>query len=239
MPPAAPEPQSGSFDQAEAPPTRSEQLPEPLPPDPFPLFAAWYAEALARRAQPNPNSMALATVEPDGRPSARIVLCKSIDEREGSLTFFTNYDSAKGRALAANPVAAVLFHWDALDRQVRIEGPVARVSEAESDAYFATRPWESRIGAWSSEQSRPIGSRRELHARVAAAMQRFGISPLRLPAPGEPVAIPRPAHWGGYRILAQRVELWVSGRGRIHDRGLWERAPGPAPGPWSAVRLQP
>jgi pyridoxamine 5'-phosphate oxidase len=234
----------GSFDQAEATPIRAEQLPEPLPADPFPLFTAWFAEAHGARTQPNPNAMTLCTVDEAGRPSARTVLCKALEPDRGALVFYTNYQSRKGRELDARPRAALLFHWDALDRQVRIEGPAARTSPAESDAYFATRPWESRIGAWSSDQSRPVASRRELRERVEAAMRRFGLDPGRPPPPGAEVPVPRPPHWGGYRVFAERAELWVSGRGRIHDRAEWRRELSPGgegfrAGPWSATRLQP
>jgi pyridoxamine 5'-phosphate oxidase len=188
------------------------------------------------RVQPNPNAMVMATVDADGRPSARVVLCKGLRGEDGSVVFFTNYESRKGGALAAHPRAALVFHWDALDRQVRIEGSVSRVPDAESDAYFAGRPWESRVGAWSSAQSRPVRSRRELLERVEATMRKFGIDPKSPPKPGAAVDIPRPPHWGGYRVTADSVELWVSGKGRIHDRAVWKRE---GSGPWRATRLCP
>jgi pyridoxamine 5'-phosphate oxidase len=230
----------GSFDEsavAPAPGLQSETLPERLPADPFPLLSAWYEDAHRREAPPNPNAMTLATVDPDGRPSARIVLCKGISAEAGAVVFFTNYRSRKGAALEANPWGAVVWHWDALDRQARVEGRIAKVSESESDDYFALRPWQSRIGAWSSEQSRPIGSRRELLERIEATMRRFGLDPASPPRAGDTVKIPRPAHWGGYRLTADRVELWASGRGRVHDRAQWTRTL-PA-GAWAATRLQP
>lgn len=235
----------GVFDQSEVGGVgEGEQLPEPLPADPFPLVAEWYAEAQRRKLQPNPNAMALATVDGDGRPSVRIVLCKGLDPKHGSLVFFTNYQSRKGASLDARPGAAVVFHWDALDRQVRIEGSVARVSAEESDAYFATRSWESRIGAWSSDQSKPIASRAAMRARVEETMGRFGLDPDHPPAPGSSVTIPRPPHWGGYRLLADRVELWASGKGRLHDRAAWDRSVTGSGsdaecGPWRSTRIQP
>jgi pyridoxamine 5'-phosphate oxidase len=233
-----------SFDQADVAPLHSEQLPEPLPADPFPLLGAWYDEARRRKVQPNPNAMTLATVGRDGRPSARIVLCKDLGIDDGSLVFYTNYESRKGREIDAHPWAALLFHWDAMDRQVRIEGAVTRVTDAESDAYFASRPWESRIGAWSSEQSRPVASRRELLDRVVATMKQFGIDPARPPTSGDQVHVPRPPHWGGYRVVADTVELWVSGKGRVHDRAAWKRdvaraGDGFRTGTWQSTRLCP
>jgi pyridoxamine 5'-phosphate oxidase len=221
-------------------------LPDPLPTDPFPLFVSWFEEAHSKRVQPNPNAFTLATVDPDGTPSARIVLCKAIDPKDGRITFFTNYDGRKGRALAADARAAACFFWDDLDRQVRIEGPVLRSPPAESDAYFASRAWESRIGAWASNQSQPIASRDQLMQQALDAMVRFGIDPVNPPDPSQAAAIPRPPHWGGYRLWAQRLELWTSGPGRIHDRALWTRPlqpttsePGFLSGFWTASRLQP
>jgi pyridoxamine 5'-phosphate oxidase len=241
---AHPPDNSGSFDQTEVAPLHAEQLPEPLPAEPFGLLAEWYDEAHRRRIQPNPNAMSLATVDPDGRPSSRIVLCKDLVPAEGGVVFYTNYDSRKGRALEANPWAALLFHWDGMDRQARIEGRVVRVSPEESDAYFASRPWESRIGAWASDQSRPLASRHELLQRVIEVMHRYGIDPPRPTAAGDAVHIRRPPHWGGYRVIADRVELWVSGMGRIHDRAEWSRpltdeGGVPRGGPWRSTRLCP
>ncbi|MFN0133071.1 MAG: pyridoxamine 5'-phosphate oxidase [Phycisphaerales bacterium] len=216
-------------------------LPEPLPADPMPTLISWFDEAHRRAQQPNPNAMTLATVDPDGRPSARIVLCKSIDAGAGFLVFHTNYRSRKGRALSANPRAAVVFHWDALDLQARIEGVVVKSPSEESDAYFQTRAIERRVGAWASDQSEPIESREALEQKVADAVARFGVTEV---VEGT-AAIPRPPHWGGYRVYADRVELWVAGSGRLHDRARWERrlsaagATGFVGGPWSATRLQP
>jgi pyridoxamine 5'-phosphate oxidase len=221
----------------------NEFLPDPLPEDPIPLFRAWFEEAHTRSTQPNPNAMTLATVDAAGNISARIVLCKAI-EPGGGIVFHTNYDSRKGRALAENPRVAAVFHWDHLDRQVRVEGLATKVSPEESDAYFATRPWDRRIGAWASQQSQPIASRDELLARVMDVMLRFGLEPLNPPTDDRQVSIPRPPHWGGYRIFPARIELWLSGPGRVHERAAWERTVAVdgetcMPGAWSATRLQP
>ncbi|MBX3358282.1 MAG: pyridoxamine 5'-phosphate oxidase [Phycisphaeraceae bacterium] len=238
---------SRNADQSDAP-ALGQSLPEPLPPDPFPLFHAWLREAEQQRLQPNPNAMALASVDERGRPSCRIVLCKGVDPAAGSITFFTNYAGRKGRELDATRRAAACFHWDAADRQVRIEGVVARAPDAASDAYFSSRPWMSRLGAWASDQSEPIASRAALAAKVEATMRRFGIDPLAPPAADTEVAIPRPPHWGGYTLLAEQVELWVGSSARLHDRARWVRPliarPGSgsgfiADGPWVGTRLQP
>ncbi len=168
---------------------------EPTPDtEPFALFAAWLAEA--ETSEPNdPNAMCLATATPDGFPTARMVLLKGLDAR--GFVFFTNHDSRKGGQLLANPRAALNFHWKTLRRAVRVEGAVEQVSAAESDEYYATRPRRSRIGAWASRQSRHLGSRAELEQAVAETEARF---------PGEDV--PRPPHWGGFRVLPARIEFW-------------------------------
>jgi pyridoxamine 5'-phosphate oxidase len=225
----------------------SELLPEPLPAEPLTLVSEWLAQAWAARTQPNPNAMALATSSSDGRPSARVVLCKDIVPQPGFVVFYSNYLSAKGRELQQNPRAAAVMHWDALHRQVRIEGPVAAAPATDSDAYFASRAWQSRVGAWASAQSEPIASRELLLAAVQDAARRFGA-----PAPGGPgpddalqINIPRPPHWGGYRLWADTVELWVEGAARVHDRARWQRTLTPLgadsfrTGAWSATRLQP
>lgn len=222
-----------------------ERLPEPLPSDPLSWVANWLAEAWAKRTQPNANAMVLATVDAAGSPSARVVLCKDIVAAPGYVSFYTNYASRKGRELAANPRAALVMHWDALHRQVRIEGRVVRAPAEESDAYFASRPWQRRIGAWASAQSEPVGSHAELVDAVAATARKFGApipGPEDGPDPG--VSIPRPPHWGGLHLWADAVELWVEGESRIHDRVRYERTlRGDAPpfdvGAWRPTRLQP
>ncbi|SRR5579871_59265 len=228
---------------------QGQTLPDPLPAEPLATANAWLEEATRGRVQPNPNAMVLATVGGGGQPSARIVLCKEIVATPGYLVFYTNYESHKGRELAEHPRAALLFHWDALHRQVRVEGPVVRSPPAESDAYFASRPWPSRVGAWASAQSRPVASRAQLLEQLVAAGRRLGtpaVGPGGDPADAaREVVVPRPPHWGGYRLWAEAVELWVEGAHRLHDRARFTRtlAPGAAeafaPGPWRAVRLQP
>jgi pyridoxamine 5'-phosphate oxidase len=216
----------------------TETLPEPLPGNPLTLLDKWLSEAKANAQQPNPNAMVLATVDALHRPSARVVLCKEIRVEAGCIVFHTNYRSRKGLELEANPRAAAVFHWDHVHRQARIEGGVEKLSSADSDAYFASRPWQSRLGAWASRQSEPVASRAELAAAVARAAQRFNI-PYAGPGSAEPAgehAVPRPPHWGGYALIADAVELWVEGEFRIHDRVRYTRT---VPGPWSATRLQP
>lgn len=234
---------SASFDQANHG-RDGDWLPEPLPAEPLTLFRSWWDEAHAKRVQPNPNAMTLATVDPDGRIGARIVLCKAVNLSEGFFVFYTNYTGRKGVALEAGSRAALVFHWDDLDRQVRVEGVVTRSPEAESDAYFASRPWQSRVGAWASDQSRPIESRPAMQAKLAEVMRRFGIDPERPPADAAGLDIPRPPHWGGYRVWADRVELWAAGPGRVHERAAWTRtlaasAEGYRGGLWVSTRLQP
>ncbi|CAG4893938.1 pyridoxamine 5'-phosphate oxidase [Paraburkholderia gardini] len=189
--------------------------------DPIRQFDRWFAQALDAKL-PEPNTMTLATVDGHGRPSARIVLIKGVDER--GFTFFTNYESRKGRALAENPRASLLFYWIELERQVRIEGTVVKTSEAESDAYFASRPASSRIGAWASEQSQVIESRTVLEARERDFSERFGDDP------------PRPPHWGGYRLIPDAIEFWQGRPSRMHDRLLFTRT---TAGDWQIARLSP
>src|SRR5262245_4776168 len=154
-----------------------ETLPDPLPTDPLPQFAAWFAQAREMKVQPNPDAMVLASVDEQSRPSARVVLCKRIDVDAGYIVFFTNYDSRKGQELSARPRGAAVFHWDTLRRQVRIEGPVLHSPQEESDLYFASRALESRVAACASDQSRPLSSRAHLLERVRATSEGFGIAP--------------------------------------------------------------
>jgi pyridoxamine 5'-phosphate oxidase len=205
-------------------------LPEPLPGDPLSLLSAWIDEA--RKEIRNATAMTLATVAPDGRPSARMVICRGLDLVDGSLVFYTDRESDKGRALAKHPWASCVFHWDAFERQVRVEGPVTFASDADSDAYWNTRPKEARIAASASAQSWPLATRADLLARIAE---------LTASAHGP---IPRPRRWGGYRVWAERVELWVGQPARAHDRARWTRSlrattDGFAGGAWAATRLQP
>jgi pyridoxamine 5'-phosphate oxidase len=184
--------------------------------------------------------MVLATVDPSGQPSARVVLCKDIDTNLGYLVFYTHYRSRKGAELATNPRAAIVLHMDHLHRQLRVEGSVTQAPPEDSDAYFASRSPESAIGAWASDQSQPIASRRALEQAVARETARLN------PAGASKVFIPRPAYWGGYRLWAKTVELWVEGTSRIHDRARWTRELSASSepftfnaGPWTATRLQP
>ena len=221
-------------------------LPDQLPTEPLELVSQWLDEA-TRTIAGIPNAMVLATVDTRGAPSARVVLCKEICVRPGYVTFYSNYLSRKGQELEQQPRAAAVMYWDTLRRQVRLEGPVRSTTAAESDAYFASRPWQARIGAWASIQSSPIGSRAELARAVDEAARRFGApSPLASSddAPDPGVAIPRPPHWGGYHLWVEAAELWVEGIARLHDRARWERplrptAAGFEPGPWKATRLHP
>jgi pyridoxamine 5'-phosphate oxidase len=191
--------------------------------DPLALFEAWFAEAKA--AEPNdPEAMALATADAAGLPDVRVVLLKQADER--GFVFYTNEQSAKGTELAANPKAALVLHWKSIRRQVRVRGPVERVSDAEADAYFATRSRPSQIGAWASDQSRPLDSRATFEARVAEAEQRFA---------GKEV--PRPPHWGGYRVVPVQIEFWMDQPYRLHDRVKFTRDG--AGGAWRKTRLYP
>lgn len=217
-------------------PSIGHTLPQPLPHEPFTLLRRWFDEEVQAGRTPNPNAINVACIDADGTPSNRIVLCRGMDSVRGTITFFTNYQSRKGRALMANPRASACFHWDHSDRQARLEGSVAPCSANDSDAYFASRRWESRLAAWISQQSQPIASREDLLGRLPEVMERLGLSAQDLIARGNDVAIPRPPHWGGFTLTAHRVELWLGGPGRLHDRAEWVRR---ADNSWSCTRVQP
>jgi pyridoxamine 5'-phosphate oxidase len=188
--------------------------------NPYDQLARWLDEAVAA-AVPEPNAMTLASVDASGRPAARIVLLKAVDAR--GLVFHTNYDSRKGRELAANPRIALLFFWAELERQVRVEGAATKVSATESDAYFALRPHGSQLAAWASPQSAPIADRGWLERQFAAADARFA------------TAVPRPPNWGGVRVVPDRFEFWQGRASRLHDRLVWSRADTG----WTIARLAP
>jgi len=190
--------------------------------DPLSLFDRWFDQAKAAELS-DPNAMTLATATADGFPSARAVLLKALDSR--GFTFFTNYDSRKGREMADNPRVALVFLWHQLERQVRVEGTVEVVTSAESDAYFITRPLGSRLGAWASQQSEVIANREFLEARQAELMAKYPDG-----------NVPRPPNWGGYRVLPTAIEFWQGRPSRLHDRVLFTRR---ADGSWAKVRLSP
>jgi pyridoxamine 5'-phosphate oxidase len=191
-------------------------------PNPIQQFRTWFDEALATNLH-EPNAMIVATATPDGRPSARVVLLRGFDER--GFVFYTNYEGRKSRELEANPYAALLFYWGELERQVRLEGRVRRIPEEESDAYFAGRPRGSQLGAWASEQSRPIKDRGALEKRLR-----------ELEAGYEGREVPRPAFWGGYRVEPETMEFWQGRENRLHDRLVYRRS---EDGGWGRERLQP
>jgi pyridoxamine 5'-phosphate oxidase len=196
--------------------------------EPFTLFEAWLGEATEKEIN-DPNGMALATVDAAGLPNVRMVLLKGIDgpeENPRGFVFYTNLESAKGGELKANPKAALLFHWKSLERQVRARGQIAPVTAAEADAYFATRPRLSRIGAWASDQSRPLESRFALEKRVAAFGAKYAVG-----------QVPRPPHWSGFRLLPLEIEFWASRPFRLHDRLVFRRTA--VSEPWQKVRLFP
>lgn len=196
--------------------------------EPFSLFEAWLNEAKGSEIN-DPNAMAVATVDEAGLPNVRMVLLNGLDGREvrnRGFIFFTNFESAKGGELLKHPLAALVFHWKSLERQVRVRGPVSVVSDAEADAYFASRPLGSRVGAWASQQSRPLQSRDHLRAAVATYEAKY---------PGENV--PRPPYWSGFRITPVEIEFWASRPFRLHDRVVFRRQQ-PAD-VWSKARLYP
>jgi pyridoxamine 5'-phosphate oxidase len=189
--------------------SQAELLESAINPDPIPQFALWFQQALESNLQ-EPNAMTIATIGQDGLPNARIVLLKDFDAR--GFVFFTNYRSQKGQELAANPQAAIVFLWAELERQVRIQGTVEKVSPTESDYYFHTRPLGSQLGAWASEQSDVIISRDILETKLKAIETQY-----------ENQDIPRPDHWGGYRVLPSTIEFWQGRKNRLHDRLRYKR----------------
>lgn len=199
---------------------------DPLPSNPAHIVKQWLDEAFSARIQANPHAVALATVDPDGQPSVRMVLCNEIDPDAAAFTMYTNIESRKGRALRSESRCAIVFHWPS--RQARIEGRAVLTPADRCDAYFATRPLESRLGAWASAQSEPIGSRAEILEKVRAVARRFD-------ATREEDTVPRPPHWGGFTLIADAIEIWVSRDGRIHDRAVWRKTGND----WIPTRLQP
>ncbi len=211
----------------DAPTDRS--LADPLPEDPLPTLARWFDEAQTS-ALNNPSALIVATTDSNGRARARTVLCRGIDARRGALVFYTNRHSAKGNQLATHPYASAVFYWDPLARQVCASGRIEFTSEAESEAYWATRPRLSQLAARGSRQSQPIASRAALLSQIDAEAESFGGLEGQIP-------VPRPTHWGGYRLIMDRLELWVGSTGRAHDRGVWFRDDEGAA--WRHDRLQP
>ncbi|HYD02317.1 MAG TPA: pyridoxal 5'-phosphate synthase [Phycisphaerales bacterium] len=230
-----------------------ETLPEVLPAEPFGLVMEWMRLATEQKSQPNPNAMTLATVDGGGVPSVRVVLARGVDAGRGFVTFYTNYRSAKGRAIGADrgeagARVALGFFWDGLDRQVSIRGRAALSPGHESDAYFNRRPVASRIAAWASNQSQTIASRPQLLCQNEEAERRFGYRRGMSAAAEAELQVPRPAWWGGIRVYAESVQLWRGNPHRLHDRAEWTRSltaetvdgvPGFAGGAWSTARLQP
>lgn len=226
----------------------ADRLPDVLPSDPMHWADAWLKEAVAANVQRNPNSMTIASVGADSQPSSRVILCKDFVPDPGYLVFYTNYQSRKSLELVANPNAAALFHWDALGRQIRIEGTVVRSPAEESDAYFATRDWGSQLGAWGSDQSETIASHAALVSQIRQRASDLGLTldpDTQTLADDNIPDIARPAHWGGFRLWATMVELWIEGKNRIHDRACWQRDIVRATEhtftttPWTGTRLQP
>ncbi len=229
-------------------PQTADRLPDELPADPMHWADAWIKEAIASEVQRNPTSMTFVTVDAASSPSARVVLCKEFVPDPGYLVFHTNYNSRKVKELEQCANVAVVFHWDALGRQIRIEGLAVRSPEAESDTYFKTREWGSQLSAWGSDQSDELESREALIQQLRERAAGLGLSvadDLQSLTSTEQPRIDRPAHWGGIRVWASAIELWIEGRDRIHDRGAWKRDLSRASDhifnvtPWVGRRLQP
>jgi len=221
-------------------------VPVPPPEDPVRVIREWLDEATREAVQRHPNTMTLATVAASGQPSARVVLLKDLSVADGYVVFHTHYESRKSVELRENNQAAAVIHWDRLGRQVRLEGLVVRSPTAESDEYFATRPWRSQINAWTSEQSRPLGDPDELDDRAREKAQELGLADLDdSPENSRPGGLSRPEFWGGYRLWFAAVELWMEGPDRFHERLRYERSVTSQDehtfqtGPWSVQRLQP
>jgi pyridoxamine 5'-phosphate oxidase len=194
--------------------------------DPFALFDSWLEEAKTTELN-DPNAMAVASVGPDGMPSCRMVLLKDVSG--GGFVFYTNYESRKGTQILAHRKVALLFHWKSLRRQVRVEGEVEEVAPDEADAYFASRAKQSQIGAWASQQSRPLESRHALEKRVARYAAKYGLG-----------AVPRPQHWSGFRVMPRLIEFWKDGAFRLHDRLVYHKTANGPDGPqWRTERLYP
>lgn len=221
------------------------KLPSKLPNNPMHWAKAWCDAAFDKKLQPNPNAMTLSTVDTDGAPSSRVVLCKHFEADPGYLVFYTNYESRKCLELFANPAVSVVFHWDTIGRQIRIEGIAVKSPAEESDRYFAERGTGSQLGAWGSDQSRPLESRKTLIEQIRKRAADLGVELDADAQPVDDIDIPRPPHWGGVRIWARQVELWVDGADRIHDRACWQRELDSSgdgafqAGEWQGTRLQP
>ena len=229
-------------------PCSATRLPSELPADPMRWAKAWLDQEFERGVLRNPHAMAAATVDENGQPAGRMVLCKEFIVEPGYVVFYTNYKSDKARHLESNNRLSLLFHWDNSGRQVRLEGEAVRSPAEESDAYFATRDWASQLGAWGSDQSSPLESRTALITQVGKRAMKLGVGAainLKSIAVADRPVIPRPPHWGGYRVWPRRIELWIEGADRIHDRARWERSLKRndddtfTAGEWTGTRLQP
>ena len=229
-------------------PCSATKLPTELPSNPMDWAKAWLDDAFEKGVLRNPHAMTAVTVDENGQPTGRMVLCKEFVVDPGYLVFYTNYKSDKALHLDNNNKIALVFHWDSSGRQVRLEGDAVRSPAEESDAYFATRDWTSQLGAWGSDQSSPLESRAALIAQVGRRAMKLGVGAaknLKSIAVADRPVIPRPPHWGGFRVWPRRIELWIEGADRIHDRARWERSLERrdddtfAVGEWTGTRLQP